>query len=70
LVKITEACPPLNCSEKDHILPENQCCRVCRGEWVWQVGVASGRGKQGLLGGAGGGREGLMNSELVLLTPS
>ncbi|XP_076399414.1 protein kinase C-binding protein NELL1 isoform X3 [Peromyscus maniculatus bairdii] len=31
LVKITEACPPLNCSEKDHILPENQCCRVCRG---------------------------------------
>ncbi|KFO36641.1 Protein kinase C-binding protein NELL1 [Fukomys damarensis] len=31
LVKITETCPPLNCSEKDHILPENQCCRVCRG---------------------------------------
>uniref|UniRef100_A0A8D1DJ27 Neural EGFL like 1 n=1 Tax=Sus scrofa TaxID=9823 RepID=A0A8D1DJ27_PIG len=31
LVKITEACPPLNCSEKDHILPENQCCSVCRG---------------------------------------
>ncbi|KAL4829332.1 hypothetical protein H8958_001182 [Nasalis larvatus] len=31
LVKITEMCPPLNCSEKDHILPENQCCRVCRG---------------------------------------
>ncbi|ELK15980.1 Protein kinase C-binding protein NELL1 [Pteropus alecto] len=31
LVKITEACPTLNCSEKDHILPENQCCRVCRG---------------------------------------
>ncbi|KAJ8777702.1 hypothetical protein J1605_014355 [Eschrichtius robustus] len=30
LVKITEACPPLNCSEKDHILPENQCCSVCR----------------------------------------
>uniref|UniRef100_A0A8C4M2Q6 Protein kinase C-binding protein NELL1 n=1 Tax=Equus asinus TaxID=9793 RepID=A0A8C4M2Q6_EQUAS len=31
LVKITEACPPLNCSDKDHILPENQCCSVCRG---------------------------------------
>ncbi|KAM7330769.1 hypothetical protein ACRRTK_009958 [Alexandromys fortis] len=31
LVKMTEACPPLNCSKKDHILPENQCCRVCRG---------------------------------------
>ncbi|KAI5929323.1 Protein kinase C-binding protein NELL1 [Manis javanica] len=31
LVKITEACPPLNCSEKDHILPESQCCSVCRG---------------------------------------
>ncbi|XP_063112864.1 protein kinase C-binding protein NELL1 isoform X3 [Cavia porcellus] len=31
LVKITEKCPPLNCSENDHILPENQCCRVCRG---------------------------------------
>lgn len=32
LVKITETCPPLNCSEKDHILPENQCCSVCRGK--------------------------------------
>ncbi|XP_071664920.1 protein kinase C-binding protein NELL1 isoform X7 [Patagioenas fasciata] len=31
LVKVTEACPPLNCSEKDHVLPENQCCSVCRG---------------------------------------
>ncbi|ERE79310.1 protein kinase C-binding protein NELL1 [Cricetulus griseus] len=31
LVKITEACPPLNCSAEDHILPENQCCKVCRG---------------------------------------
>ncbi|XP_065448644.1 protein kinase C-binding protein NELL1 isoform X10 [Chrysemys picta bellii] len=31
LVKVTETCPPLNCSEKDHILPENQCCSVCRG---------------------------------------
>ncbi|KAM4845745.1 protein kinase C-binding protein NELL1 isoform 2-T2 [Thomomys bottae] len=31
LVKITEMCPPLNCSVKDHILPENQCCSVCRG---------------------------------------
>uniref|UniRef100_A0A8D0H311 VWFC domain-containing protein n=1 Tax=Sphenodon punctatus TaxID=8508 RepID=A0A8D0H311_SPHPU len=31
LVKVTETCPPLNCSEKDHILPENQCCGVCRG---------------------------------------
>ncbi|XP_038262695.1 protein kinase C-binding protein NELL1 isoform X8 [Dermochelys coriacea] len=30
LVKVTETCPPLNCSEKDHILPENQCCSVCR----------------------------------------
>ncbi|XP_044871809.1 protein kinase C-binding protein NELL1 isoform X5 [Mauremys mutica] len=31
LVKVTETCPPLNCSEKDHILPENHCCSVCRG---------------------------------------
>lgn len=38
LVKITEACPLLNCSEKDHILPENQCCRVCRGKGAWQSG--------------------------------
>ncbi|KAF2979318.1 hypothetical protein EK904_012485 [Melospiza melodia maxima] len=30
LVKVTETCPPLNCSEKDHVLPENQCCSVCR----------------------------------------
>ncbi|XP_044871810.1 protein kinase C-binding protein NELL1 isoform X6 [Mauremys mutica] len=30
LVKVTETCPPLNCSEKDHILPENHCCSVCR----------------------------------------
>ncbi|XP_063253430.1 protein kinase C-binding protein NELL1-like [Prinia subflava] len=30
LVKVTETCPPLNCSE-DQVLPENQCCRVCRG---------------------------------------
>lgn len=32
LVKVTETCPPLNCSEKDHVLPENQCCSVCRGK--------------------------------------
>ncbi|KAI4561626.1 hypothetical protein MJG53_016680 [Ovis ammon polii x Ovis aries] len=38
LVKITEACPLLNCSEKDHILPENQCCSVCRGEFVIEMG--------------------------------
>ncbi|XP_063253625.1 protein kinase C-binding protein NELL1 [Prinia subflava] len=31
LVKVTETCPPLNCSEEDQVLPENQCCRVCRG---------------------------------------
>ncbi|XP_071618744.1 protein kinase C-binding protein NELL1 isoform X8 [Heliangelus exortis] len=31
LVKVTETCPPLNCSEKDQVLPENQCCSVCRG---------------------------------------
>ncbi|XP_060131185.1 protein kinase C-binding protein NELL1 isoform X2 [Zootoca vivipara] len=31
LVKVTETCPPLNCSEKDYILPENQCCSVCKG---------------------------------------
>uniref|UniRef100_A0A493TZ70 Neural EGFL like 1 n=1 Tax=Anas platyrhynchos platyrhynchos TaxID=8840 RepID=A0A493TZ70_ANAPP len=31
LVKVTETCPPLNCSGKDHVLPENQCCSVCRG---------------------------------------
>ncbi|XP_070813650.1 protein kinase C-binding protein NELL1 [Pituophis catenifer annectens] len=31
LVKVTETCPPLNCSEKDYVLPENQCCHVCKG---------------------------------------
>ncbi|XP_053122615.1 protein kinase C-binding protein NELL1 isoform X6 [Hemicordylus capensis] len=31
LVKVAETCPPLNCSEKDYILPENQCCSVCKG---------------------------------------
>ncbi|XP_029438397.1 protein kinase C-binding protein NELL1 isoform X2 [Rhinatrema bivittatum] len=31
LVKVTEACLPLNCTENDRILPENQCCSVCRG---------------------------------------
>ncbi|XP_034273146.1 protein kinase C-binding protein NELL1 isoform X2 [Pantherophis guttatus] len=31
LIKVTETCPPLNCSEKDYVLPENQCCRVCKG---------------------------------------
>ncbi|XP_069078037.1 protein kinase C-binding protein NELL1 isoform X2 [Pleurodeles waltl] len=31
LVKVTETCPPLNCSENNHILPENQCCSVCKG---------------------------------------
>uniref|UniRef100_A0A8C6VIX1 Neural EGFL like 1 n=1 Tax=Naja naja TaxID=35670 RepID=A0A8C6VIX1_NAJNA len=31
LVKVTETCPPLNCSEKDSVLPENQCCSVCKG---------------------------------------
>uniref|UniRef100_A0A7M4ESX0 Protein kinase C-binding protein NELL1 n=1 Tax=Crocodylus porosus TaxID=8502 RepID=A0A7M4ESX0_CROPO len=31
LVKVTETCPPLNCSEKDHVLPEGQCCSVCKG---------------------------------------
>ncbi|XP_053122617.1 protein kinase C-binding protein NELL1 isoform X7 [Hemicordylus capensis] len=30
LVKVAETCPPLNCSEKDYILPENQCCSVCK----------------------------------------
>nr|XP_033784819.1 protein kinase C-binding protein NELL1 isoform X5 [Geotrypetes seraphini] len=31
LVKVAEACLPLNCTENDHVLPENQCCRVCKG---------------------------------------
>ncbi|KAM4617488.1 protein kinase C-binding protein NELL1 isoform 3-T3 [Discoglossus pictus] len=31
LQKVLEPCPPLNCSEEDRILPENQCCSVCRG---------------------------------------
>ncbi|XP_018115807.1 neural EGFL like 1 S homeolog isoform X3 [Xenopus laevis] len=31
LQKLTEPCPPLNCSEADQVLPENQCCSVCRG---------------------------------------
>lgn len=30
LVKVTETCPPLNCTENNHILPEHQCCRVCK----------------------------------------
>ncbi|XP_071975037.1 protein kinase C-binding protein NELL1 isoform X2 [Engystomops pustulosus] len=31
LQKVTEPCPPLNCTEEDRILPENECCFVCRG---------------------------------------
>ncbi|OCT83612.1 hypothetical protein XELAEV_18021754mg [Xenopus laevis] len=31
LQKLTEPCPSLNCSETDRVLPENQCCSVCRG---------------------------------------
>ncbi|KAM3919670.1 protein kinase C-binding protein NELL1 isoform 2-T2 [Leptodactylus fuscus] len=31
LQKVTEPCPPLNCTEDDRILPENECCFVCRG---------------------------------------
>ncbi|NP_001336372.1 neural EGFL like 1 L homeolog precursor [Xenopus laevis] len=30
LQKLTEPCPSLNCSETDRVLPENQCCSVCR----------------------------------------
>ncbi|XP_062823867.1 protein kinase C-binding protein NELL1 isoform X8 [Anolis carolinensis] len=42
LVKVTETCPPLNCSEKDYILPENQCCSVCRGHNFCAQGHACG----------------------------
>ncbi|XP_077143311.1 protein kinase C-binding protein NELL1 isoform X3 [Ranitomeya variabilis] len=31
LQKAAEPCPPLNCTEEDRILPENECCFVCRG---------------------------------------
>ncbi|XP_069594964.1 protein kinase C-binding protein NELL1 isoform X2 [Ranitomeya imitator] len=31
LQKAAEPCPPLNCTEEDQILPENECCFVCRG---------------------------------------
>ncbi|XP_063802445.1 protein kinase C-binding protein NELL1 isoform X3 [Pseudophryne corroboree] len=31
LQKVTEPCPPLNCSKEDQILPENKCCFVCQG---------------------------------------
>ncbi|XP_068116533.1 protein kinase C-binding protein NELL1 isoform X1 [Hyperolius riggenbachi] len=31
LQKVSESCPPLNCTEDDRILPENECCFVCRG---------------------------------------
>eukprot|EP00079_Xenopus_tropicalis_P031382 XP_017945153.1 PREDICTED: protein kinase C-binding protein NELL1 [Xenopus tropicalis] len=31
LQKLMDPCPPLNCSEADRVLPENQCCSVCRG---------------------------------------
>ncbi|XP_039605153.1 protein kinase C-binding protein NELL1-like [Polypterus senegalus] len=31
MVKVTETCPVLNCTEKDWILPENRCCKVCKG---------------------------------------
>lgn len=31
LQKVAEPCPPLNCTEDDRILPENECCFVCRG---------------------------------------
>nr|DBA17639.1 TPA: hypothetical protein GDO54_003057 [Pyxicephalus adspersus] len=30
LQKVAEPCPPLNCTEDDQILPENECCFVCR----------------------------------------
>ncbi|XP_077143312.1 protein kinase C-binding protein NELL1 isoform X4 [Ranitomeya variabilis] len=30
LQKAAEPCPPLNCTEEDRILPENECCFVCR----------------------------------------
>lgn len=64
LVKITEACPPLNCSEKDHILPENQCCRVCRGKWAWWWA------ELGLGVGWLWGPEGLMNCLVIMASKS
>nr|XP_014344649.1 PREDICTED: protein kinase C-binding protein NELL1 [Latimeria chalumnae] len=31
MVKVTENCPSLNCQESEQILPENRCCKVCKG---------------------------------------
>ncbi|XP_053304978.1 protein kinase C-binding protein NELL1 isoform X2 [Spea bombifrons] len=31
LERVTEPCPPLNCSEDDWVLPDGSCCHVCRG---------------------------------------
>ncbi|XP_041075267.1 protein kinase C-binding protein NELL1-like [Polyodon spathula] len=31
MVKVTENCPAVNCTESEQILPENRCCNVCRG---------------------------------------
>uniref|UniRef100_A0A8C2W9W8 Neural EGFL like 1 n=1 Tax=Cyclopterus lumpus TaxID=8103 RepID=A0A8C2W9W8_CYCLU len=31
MVKVTEACPELNCTVGEQILPDGRCCNVCRG---------------------------------------
>ncbi|MGH0139755.1 UNVERIFIED_CONTAM: hypothetical protein FKN15_069983 [Acipenser sinensis] len=31
MVKVTESCPAVNCTESERILPESRCCNVCRG---------------------------------------
>ncbi|XP_075044526.1 protein kinase C-binding protein NELL1 isoform X3 [Mixophyes fleayi] len=31
LQKVTDPCPPLNCTKEEQILPENECCFVCQG---------------------------------------
>ncbi|MGH0137000.1 UNVERIFIED_CONTAM: hypothetical protein FKN15_043141 [Acipenser sinensis] len=31
MVKVTESCPTVNCTESERFLPENRCCNVCRG---------------------------------------
>ncbi|MBN3326071.1 NELL1 protein, partial [Atractosteus spatula] len=31
MVKVTENCPAVNCTESEQILPENRCCNVCKG---------------------------------------
>uniref|UniRef100_A0A8C5N0N8 Neural EGFL like 1 n=1 Tax=Leptobrachium leishanense TaxID=445787 RepID=A0A8C5N0N8_9ANUR len=46
LQKVTEQCPPLNCSEEDQILPEHSCCHVCPGHNFCAEGYRCGENSQ------------------------